>query len=181
MLGLAIAQANDPNWATIMGSIAAAVTALIAGVAAAGAFLGLRQNRARDRETRAHRYLERYNSPPEISSRTRVHDFFMSGPRTGRLGRRRWERARIGEWEGMTHAEKLDTVQGLNFWEELAGMYNLGLVDDEIVSEYFGTAALSIWAGTRWFVEYLRRDQPATMEQFEKMCDAVRERRRTGD
>ena len=77
----------------------------------------------------------------------------------------------------MPYEQKLDTVQGLNFWEELAGMYNRGLVDDEIVVDYFGAAALDVWSRSRWFVCHLRHDSPNSMAQFEQMCKTVAQRR----
>jgi hypothetical protein len=175
---IVLRQSSGSNIAGIVTAAAAAATAIIAGMAAVGAFKGITQNRVQDRQTRAHRYLERFNSPSELVSRTRLHDFYMSGPpdTPGTQGaRRRWERRRIAAWERMSHADKLSTVHGLNFWEELAGMYNRGLVDRPIVADYFGTAALSVWEGTQWFISYMRKGQPSAWEQLEEMCRSIRE------
>ena len=175
---IVLVKSGGSNAAAIVAAAAAAATAIIAGLAAVGAFKGVTQNRVQDRQTRAHRYLERFNSPTELASRTRLHDFYMSGPAdtpVNQRARRRWERRRIAAWERMSHGDKLSTVHGLNFWEELAGMYNRGLVDRPIVADYFGTAALSVWEGTKWFIDYMREDQPSAWEQLEEMCRSVRE------
>jgi hypothetical protein len=163
--------ASGPNWGTLVGSFAEAATAIIALVAASIAFTGIKQNRAQARQALAHRYLERFNGPVEIASRTMLHDFYSVRPKQ--------QCRQIAKWKRMSYREKLDTVQGLNFWEELGGMYNRGLIDREIVTDYFGAAALGLSESSRWFVDYLRRGNPKIMEQFHAMCIDIEQRRRT--
>lgn len=180
-----IAIHEDPSWATILTAFATAATAAIAAVAAAVALRGLKQSRndanaARTQsesqalQTRAHRYLERYNEQHSVEARTRLHDFFMVKPE---------ERAdRLARWKAMFFGEKLDAVRGLNFWEELAGMYNRKLVDRDVIGDYFGSEALYIWGEISWFVEHQRAtNSRRAMEQLEDMCEAIRKERAAAD
>jgi hypothetical protein len=60
-------------------------------------------------------------------------------------------------------------------------MYNRNLVDQAIVREYFGSAALDYWAFIGWFVAYNRGvDNPKVFNQLEMMCDDIRRRRKKG-
>jgi hypothetical protein len=177
MVALIVKIHEDPNWATILVALATLATAAIALVTARLALRSLRQNRENAAEaeaqnerhalqTRAHQYLERYNSQHHLEARARLIEFFTIKPEE--------ERSRIARWEDMSYGEKLDTVRGLNFWEELAGMYNRKLVDREIIADYFGSEAVSIWNRVTWFVEYQRRTVNwGAMQQLRNMCKAI--------
>lgn len=87
------------------------------------------------------------------------------------------QRKRIEVWEKMSYTQTLLAVQGLNFWEELGGMYNRDLIDREIVDDYFGPEAEYIWKGISWFVTYQRNRDPDAMVEMQKMCEMIYLRR----
>jgi hypothetical protein len=101
------------------------------------------------------------------------HEFFLSVSEPNELEQR------TKEWEAMNYAEQARTVEGINFWEDLAGMYNRHPVDREIVDDYFGPEAEFIWQRVLWFVEYLRGAQDLdAMAEFQAMVVEVRNKRR---
>jgi hypothetical protein len=164
-----LATGEGLDWATKLtgiGAMAGAGIALVAALIALGGFL---QSRAHARQARAHSYLERYNSDLHIEPRVRLHEFFTIGPDQ--------EDERIAEWQNMTFEDKLLTVQELNFWEELSGMYNRKLLDRGIVDSYFGSEALETWGKIGWFVTYQRTRQCNAMKELERMCKTITERR----
>jgi hypothetical protein len=157
---------TPPNWATKTSAIAAAVTALFALLAVLGAVFQLRQNRANARVARAHSYLERYNDLAQLESIVRMHAFVSLDGTS--------QAARIAEWQNKSHQEQLETVHALNFWEELAGMYNRNQVDRPIVRDYFGSAALDYWNLASWFAAYQRGiDSPTVLGELERMCEDI--------
>ncbi len=164
-----LATGEGPDWATKLTGIGAVAGAGIACIAAFIALGGFLQSRSQTRQARAHSYLERYNGDLHIEPRVRLHEFFTIRPDQ--------EEERIGAWRDMTFKDKLLTVQELNFWEELSGMYNRKLVDRGIVDSYFGTEALETWAKIEWFVARQRTLQCNAMKELEHMCKMIAERR----
>lgn len=161
---------TPPDWASVMTAIATAAAALIALAALLGAVYQLRQNAISTREALAHRYLARYNEASRIPYTAKMQEFMSLKGTT--------KEARIREWEAMSYQQQLETVNALNFWEELAGMYNRNQVDQAIVRDYFGTAALAFAALSAWFIEYQQGgSQKRAMQQLEVMCRDIRRHR----
>ena len=141
------AASDAANWTSKLGAIAEAATALIALFAFAGAIYQLRRTHKTTLETRAHQYLQRYDEPQLLPYISKTHAVLTGdGEAT----------ARIATWDKMLFAEKLDALLFLNFWEELAGMYNRNLVDRKIVGEWFGEAAVAYWQMAEWLVLHQR-------------------------
>jgi hypothetical protein len=172
---------GGPSWTDI---VIAAGTTVTASTAVAAAFIGLRGARgSRDdaaaarelderhtRQTRAIHYLERYNERAHVDARNRLHKFFLARPAT--------DKQQLEAWTGMSYEERVRTVEGLNFWEELAGMYNRNLVEREIIDDYFGPEAEFIWNRIFWFVEYQRTAQDSdAMRELELMLMTIRPNR----
>ena len=66
----------------------------------------------------------------------------------------------------------------LNFFEELAGLYNRGLVDADLTRVYLGHFALLFWNGLSWWWIRRLRAQPGQGDLFEelrKMCADIEE------
>jgi hypothetical protein len=166
---LALMAATD--W-TRIGSLAESVTAGIAVLALFGVIAQLAQNRRHERARLAHRYLERYGHPDEIQLVAELVRFIkVDAAARG---------ATLAHWEAMSLEAKLEILHGLNFWEELAGMYKRKLVDRKIVREYFGVPALTYWKWSEWFIDDQRKKGAGNglMQQFEEMCDHIRGGRR---
>jgi hypothetical protein len=175
-----VLRTDGLDWATIVAAIGTVATAAIALGAATVALKGVKQSRldaAATRtqsdehalQTRAHRYLERYNEDSQLGPRSRLHSFFMIPPDE--------QDERIEQWQAMGFPESLSTVQGLNFWEELSGMYNRNLVDRGIIDDYFGSEALYIWEGIQWFVKSQRKQAPNAMLEMQRMCEGIERKR----
>ncbi len=118
---------DGPSWAPYAVAIGTCATAMIALVTAIVAVTSIKQNHGdairkhrlesdNARQTRAHNYLERYNAREQIEPRVSLYDFFV-------IDKDQVE-DRISEWENTSYQTKLTLAQGLNFWEELSGMYN---------------------------------------------------------
>ncbi len=163
---LALEPVAATDW-TRIGALAQAVTAGVAALALLGAIAQLAQNRRHERTRLAHRYLERYGDPDEIWLVAEFVDF-VKGDGTTRG-------AALARWEAMSVEEKLEILHGLNFWEELAGMYKRRLIDRRVVREYFGEPALAYWRMSEWFIQDQRRrsSEKRLMQQFEEMCDHI--------
>jgi hypothetical protein len=121
------------------------------------------EERAEALTTRAHRYLERYGDPAELPHIVAFHAFMKIEP-----GR---EAAQLTRWRRMGLLNRLKILRFLNFWEELAGMYNRGLVDKGVVRDYFAAPALYYWKMSSWFIRYEQDRDPDAMSQFRLMCE----------
>lgn len=155
------------NW-TEVSALALLTTAGVALLALLGAVAQLIQNRRHERTRLAHRYLERYSRPDEIPLVAKFFEFVKIEPAA--------RGAKLAEWEaGMSVEQRLVILHGLNFWEELAGMYLRGLIDRKVVRQYFGDSALTYWDWSEWFIDHERRQSPGIemMNQFEAMCDHI--------
>jgi hypothetical protein len=171
---------DGPGWVPYAIAIGTCATAVIALFTAILGLRSIKQNhddaaRKHDQErnhalqARALHYMERYNGRRHVGPRARLNAYFMIRPAQ--------QEKRIETWEKMPYRETLLTVQGLNFWEELSGMYNRDLVDREIVDDYFGPEAEHIWKRISWFVTYQRNKDPDAMIEMQEMCKTIRGRR----
>jgi hypothetical protein len=156
---------GSPNWAEKLTAHATLGAAIVAFAAALIALLAFFARGLQTRQTRAHSYLERYNGHLHIEPRNRLHRFFTIDPEE--------KSDRIKRWEEMDFREQLLTVQELNFWEELSGMYNRNLVDRPIIDDYFGSEAIYTWEKIEWFVDYQRGSQCNAMRELEHMCEQI--------
>lgn len=154
------------DWAQV-AAMAEAATAGIAVFALIGAIVQLAQNRRHARVTRAYQYLERWNDPREIPLNAKLLDFIHIEPAE--------QPKKQKEWEAIGLEKRLEILHGLNFWEELAGMYRRRLVDRGIVRDYFGGPALAYRSWAEWFITDRRDKQHAEglMDEFEKMCARI--------
>lgn len=147
---------TDPNWAQI-------ATAAIACLALLGAVIQIRLARAATRRNLAYEYFKRFNDPTMHRYRVCATEFLnVKGPR---------EAAHWDQWRsrGLTQTKRLEIVLVLNFFEELAGMYNRKLVDRDVVCEAFYAYSTEEWDKAWWFIERCCRTAPRTMDQWRRM------------
>lgn len=172
---------NDgPSWVPYAIGIGTALTAVVALITAIVGVTSFRQNHKdavekhkqehdHELQARALHYMERYDGRHHIVARARMDKFLMiEPPQQGK---------QVRKWEKMSFEQATLTVQGLNFWEELGGMYNRALVDKEIVDDYFGPEAEHIWKKIAWFVTYQRDKDPDAMIEMQHMYEAIRRSR----
>lgn len=150
-----------------VSAIAESATAAAAFLALVGAGLQLAQNRRQARATRAHQYLERWGDPHEIALNAKLIDFIEAEPHA--------QAARRAHWNALSREDRLEILHGLNFWEEMAGMYRRGLLNRKIVRDYFGGPAISYWRWSIWFISYQRekQDSDALMAEFGSLCAEI--------
>jgi hypothetical protein len=165
-----------PIWSNEVAAIAEAITAFIAALAFGGAVYQLRQARRTTLETRAHEYLRRYGEPLLLPYLEKAH--FAIGRDWTALSPSELQ-VRIETWEQLSFRCRIDVLVVLNFWEELAGMYNRELVDQQIIVDYFGDAAIAFWERSMWLAVHLRGPSPgkAIYNEWEKMCLDIKVKR----
>ncbi len=163
---LPMATSNSPDWTQI-------VTAGIAFVALIGAFLQLQSTRHATRRRNAFAYFERWSSPASLPFIVKMNALFAEG-QSKHEDDERWRL-----WNGMPYEDRIASLLFVNFWEELGGLYNRKLVDQEIIREYFGPAIVEYWKTAQWFVKRSRaEDGEAVFSQWQAMRDDIEPRLR---
>jgi hypothetical protein len=150
------------DWAAI-SEIALAVFAFAALV---GAVIQIRTARTSSRVEITYNYTERFSN----LARDHLASFYelahLPGASSGeRLGA-------FLDWESKAQYDAL-TVP--NLIEEIAGMYNRGLLHNKIIEDFFGVLACDLWKSSAWFIaEY--RDHTSDRDfyrQWEKMLKRI--------
>jgi hypothetical protein len=150
------------DWPSRVTAIATAVVAFLALLALCGAMFQISQNRRVAREARLYDYMSRQNRVDEIPYEVRMADFLsLDGSSPDE---------RIDEWARMSRLDRSELTHSLNFWEELAGMYNRNLVEKSVVRDYFGWGVREYWKQAEWFINHLRKTQSRFMCELETMC-----------
>jgi hypothetical protein len=165
--------------AAALGPWSEFATAVFAGVALFGAWYQLRQTRNTALETRTHEYMQRYGSPELVPYQTLAHPLIGAELKPGD------REARIAMWERMSFKKKQEVLIVMNFWEELASMYNRKLVDRTVIHEYFADVIYDFWEKSEWLRTYIQsklEEGARVYNEFEDMCRdlAERDRRRRG-
>jgi hypothetical protein len=157
------AISTSPSWTNKVSAIAEGATAAIALLALLGTVRQLRQ-------TRAHQYLQRYDEPQLLPYIDKAHEVLTRGDAD--------KSTRIDRWEDMSFRDQLDVLLFMNFWEEMAGMYNRKLVDRKIIDEYFGDPAIYYWKTSKWLALLMREQMPDAKiyNEWERMCSEMEPR-----
>ncbi len=152
----------NPNSAQI-------ATAVIAGLALVGAVVQITSARNANRRTAAFRYFERWSDPESLSYIAKMAEFLTVG--TEAEAEAKWR-----EWEAKTldFEERLATLVFINFWEELAGLYNSRLVDRKVIREYLGGLIINYWELGSWFINRSRAEDSSDLQQWEDMYWSVK-------
>ncbi len=85
----------------------------------------------------------------------------------------------------MSFEEKQEVLIVMNFWEELASMYNRELVDRTVIHEYFADVIYDFWKKSEWLRTFIKshlEEGARVYNEFEEMCQdlAKRDRRHRG-
>lgn len=141
-----------------------------------GAWYQLRQTRQATAQTRAHYYLQRYDDPQLIAFVEKAH--YVIGKKRPVLSMDE-AHARGEWWDMLSFRDQFEVQLVLNFWEEMAGMYNRELVDQKLIDEYFGDAALDFWSRSQWLVHHLRAQSPgqALYNEWDEMREDILDKR----
>lgn len=144
-----------------LASIAQIVLAGIAALALIGAFAQVLLTRSDTRQTLTYNYTDRFADPALIPFRQKTSDLFVLD-----------ETSEDEKWEIYRQWSVEDKVEALvlpNLVEELAGMYNNGLLNKKIVEDFFGFTANELWNDGWWFIRRSRETYAAYYSQWEKM------------
>lgn len=90
--------------------------------------------------------------------------------------------ARWRRWQRMSRQERGDVILYLNHLEVVAGLYEMGRLDENTTMRLFGGAAAEYWRRGSWFIERLRAETDAsTFDQWEMLARGFREQVREED
>jgi hypothetical protein len=148
---------NLAGWAAV-SQVALAVTAFFALL---GAAMQVRATRSASREVLTYNYTQRFAKPDLLPYHQKTAELFR---RDGTSAEKQYRHFQKWKYE-----EQLAALLIPNLFEELAGMYNQGLLHRRISKEFFGYTSLELWERGHWFIELSRRSNPKYYEQWELM------------
>ncbi len=73
------------------------------------------------------------------------------------------------EWKTKELVERLQILLMINFWEELAGLYNARLVDQKVIRQYLGGICVELWELGEWFFERCQTENPLALLEWQAM------------
>ncbi len=149
------------DWAAI-AQIVLAVTALLALV---GAAIQIKVARSASREALTYNYTQRFATPELLPFHERTDKLFRLDGVSAKKSYKRFQR-----WD---YEDKLAALLVPNLFEELAGMYNQGLLHKGITKDFFGATALDVWKRGYWFIDLSRKSNPKYYEQWQLMLEAM--------
>jgi hypothetical protein len=125
----------------------------------------------------AYNYFARYESPDLFACRAATRAFFVL-PKSDDQGeeeslQREAIEERLEAMRGYAFPDLLSIFLIPNFFEELAGMYNRGLIDREVTKHYLGAVSLAVWNDLYWFVGRERQKNPNTYIEWLEMLRDV--------
>jgi hypothetical protein len=177
-------------------SLTDAVTSVAAVAALVGAALSIRETRRISRQQLTYSYFARafdahhqqYNaltsaylslrSPPQRLNDERWMrltkaecDRIVKDWRSMPLAERQAIKRRI--WDELTGVEQLAVLPYVNFIEEIATVFNAGLLDKGLVKQTFAPWTGYYYDTGRWFIEWRREGDPAELEEWTRMEDEL--------
>jgi hypothetical protein len=129
-------------------AVAQLVLAVTAFVALIGAFVQILTSRSATRQTLTYNFTERFSRPELIPYLRLTNELFTE--------RTLNENDRYDWYQGWSYENKLAALVVPNLIEELAGMYNQGLLHKGIAKDYFGETARELWSEGWWFIKRFR-------------------------
>lgn len=146
-----------------------AATALAAGLALFGAALTLTHADATAKRNRTAEYQARWDHPDLLDTRIAAGDFLEDADREED---ERWE-----EWSiDMETKLRLQLMAVLNFWEEVSGAYNQGLLDNEWFGKDFAWELMYNWERAEWFIRKYRTEDRNALgySEWQRALEAVK-------
>jgi hypothetical protein len=160
-LGLPVGDLKLADWAAI-SEIALVV---IAALALLGAGLQVWQARAAARETLTYNFTHRFSHPEVLCYHQRTSDLFdLAAKET--TAEERWL-----EFHAWKVEDRIAALLLPNLIEEMAGMYNEGLLHKRITKDFFGYTALDFWELGWWFISRTRLSHRNYYCQWEAMLE----------
>jgi hypothetical protein len=142
------------DWASI-AEMALAVIALLALVVAVVQILTAR---SAARQALTYNYTNRFSSPELLRYHQKTGELFAPSDDDAD--------ERYRQFLELSRADQLAALVIPNLLEELAGMYNHGLLDKKIAKDFFGEIARDLWEHGFWLIERWRQTDPSYYEQW---------------
>jgi hypothetical protein len=149
---------NLSGWA----SIAQIVVTVVAVLALIGATVQTLLTRSANRHTLTDNYTARWSDPTR--NHLMVKTIETLTVKKGETPDQRWD-----QFHASSLQDQFDAMVIPNLVEEIAGMYNRGLLDKTAAKEYFGYPAHALWKRAEWFVYRARKDDSDYFIQWEAM------------
>jgi hypothetical protein len=134
------------DWA----AISQIVLVVIAALALLGAVLQVWQVRAAARETLTYNFTHRFSHPEILSYHQRTSELFDLTAQK-KTAEERWS-----EFHAWKVEDRMAALLLPNLIEEMAGMYNEGLLHKRITKDFFGYTAYDFWELGWWFISRTR-------------------------
>jgi len=147
------------DWGEI-AQIALAITAVLAFV---GAIVQIRLARSASRQVLTYNYTDRFANPELLPYHQKTIDLFNLG---GADADQRYE-----AFLGWRNEDQLAALLVPNLFEELAGMYNQGLLHKGITKDFFGQTAVDLWNIASWFIERSQQSNERYYVQWQRMLE----------
>jgi hypothetical protein len=121
---------------------------------------------ARERRQRVDQYLARLNHIEFLPLVAAASDLLNTDP----LG----QGEALRGWLAGESVDRLRTLAFLNFFEEVAGQYNAGMLDAGAANRELVPTAVHYWDVGGWFIGRLKAEQPSAFDEWEAMVNALR-------
>lgn len=147
------------DWSAI-AQIVLATTALSALVVAVAQIFVTRSS---SRQELTYNYTHRFSSPELLPYHEKTGELFKAADSSADN--------RYQDFLAMGRADQLAALVVPNLFEEMAGMYNQGLLDKGIAKEFFGDAAKEVWNSGAWLIDRWRATDPTYFKQWQLMLE----------
>jgi hypothetical protein len=139
----------------------------IAALALIGAAVQISKARSAGRETLTYNFTQRFSHPEFLPYHQKTSDLFdLEGQ--GKTADEQW--AAFHSWRV---EDRIAALLLPNLIEELAGMYNEGLLHKQITKDFFGYTALDFWRLGWWFTSRSRSSHRNYYIQWQMMLEAM--------
>jgi hypothetical protein len=175
---------------TAVGTVIAGGAAFVALI---GARITIKDNRRTACRRTTHEYISRLMAPELMRYEATLTAFLRGGIRPREISRLRWKQmnpdARQDSaralWRSLNSSSALADREKLlkilaypNLLEDLASLYNEGLLDRGMVKAQVEVDAQSFWHAARWWVDQLREENDAnTFRDIEVMIHDLADRK----
>lgn len=126
----------------------------------------IRDTQARETRQRVDQYLARLNHVEFLPLVAAASDLLNTEPIN--------QAEALRAWLDGESVDRLRTLAFLNFFEEVAGQYNAGTLDEEAANRELVPTAVHYWEIGGWFIGRLQKNQPTAFNQWREMVSGLR-------
>lgn len=146
--------------------VAQLVTSGTAVAALGAAIWQVRSSRLQARDETTHAYITKLSEVEFVKQLARSMDHLRDDGASPETLFERWK-----AFQELSHERQLDVAAPFNAFESIAGLYNLGQLNREIVERQIGSTAKVVFDRIRWWVEHTRDKNPRYFCEWETMLE----------